>query len=78
MFGAGMVPVNDGLVVVVGLACFDVLVDGGIGDPHVLLIGLALVKAGRGRFGDNGLGRLQISKKFKDLRRRQVGDGIES
>ena len=77
MFAAGMVPVNDGLVVVVGLACFDVLVDGGIGDPHVLLIGLALVKAGRGRFGDNGLGRLQISKKFKDLRRRQVGDGIE-
>ena len=48
MFAAGMVPVNDGLVVVVGLACFDVLVDGGIGDPHVLLIGLALVKAGRG------------------------------
>ena len=44
MAAAGMIPVDDGLVVFVGLTGGDILVDGGIGHAHVFFGGLT--KAG--------------------------------
>ena len=43
MITAAMVAVDDGFVLLIGLSGPDVLIDGGIGDPHVILIGLALI-----------------------------------
>ena len=73
MAAAGVVAVDDGLIGLGGLAGGNILIDGGIGNPHVLLVGLALKQAGRGGFGDDGLGGIQIPQELENLRGGEIG-----
>ena len=61
----------------VGFAGEDVLVDGGVGHAHLLLIRLALKEAGRRRLADDVLRRVQPGQKLVDLRHSQVSNGVE-
>ena len=72
-----MVAVDDGLVVLVGLAGEDVLINGGVGHAHLLLVRLALEEAGGRRLADDVLRRVQPGQKLVNFRHGQVGDGVE-
>ena len=58
-------------------AAVHVAVNGGVGNAHLLLIRLSLEKPGGGRLAADGLRRVEIVEKLKDLGHAQIGDGIE-
>ena len=58
-------------------ASVHIAVDGGVGDAHFLLIRLSLEKPGGGSLVPDGLRRVEIVEKFKDLGHAQIGDGVE-
>ena len=77
MLAAAMVAIDDGLVVLAGLAGEDVFVDGGVGHAHLLLIRLTLKETGGRRFADDVFRRMQPGQELVNFRHGQVGDGIE-
>ena len=59
------------------LAVEQVSVDGGVGDPHLPLVGLGIEETGGGGFRQEELRRFEPGEELVDLRDGQVCDRVE-